>query len=372
MQVMPATARDPGFGIKPAKDVNDPNELGRVGNQYVGALLNKYQDPRLTMIAYNMGPARTDKWLAAGADMSKLPKETQQYIRGVNLAQGGEVKHYYAGGYEEEQYSPEGVLISGQATRTEPEKPEWEKEWDKKYLKKPKADSKKASPTEVEQFFSRYDNVPTTGNTNVDPRFSNVQGVSDESKKQDFNLIDYIREQQAERKEAAKLDKWQAGLAAGLGMLGGTSQYALENIGKGGQMGVQQLAQSQKLRAAENKAAGELYGNAAQLDLMQKTRGDALRERTRSFDEKQELARSEKLNKAIADALKANPNNVNMLNILESQVGDPSKPLSPEQLTRLDNLRKWKAITENAVRKNFATSGLSSGSSAGWSAVQKG
>ena len=61
-----------------------------------------------------------------------------------------------------------------------------------------------------------------------------------------------------------------------------------------------------------------------------------------------------------------------MLNILESQIGDPSKPLSPEQLLKLDNLRKWKANTENAVRKNFATSGLSSGSSAGWSAVQKG
>jgi hypothetical protein len=243
-----------------------------------------------------------------------------------------------------------------------------EKDWEKKYGKKKKADSK-----EVENFFNQYQSTPAAPPAGVvDPRFSNVTGVSDESKKQDFNLIDYIREQQAERKEAAKMDKWQAGLAAGLGMLGGTSQYAWENIGKGGQMGVQQLAQSQKMRAAENKAAGELYGDAARMDLANKQRGDVLKERAREHNERTALAGSEKLNKAIADALKANPNNISMLNILESQVGDPSKPLSPEQLQKLENLRKWKATTENAVRKNFAPSGLSSGSSAGWSAVQKG
>jgi soluble lytic murein transglycosylase-like protein len=86
MQVMPATARDPGFGIAPARN-NDPEELRRVGEQYAKVLLNKYQDPKLAAIAYNMGPGNTDKWLAAGADMSKLPQETRGYIQG--MAEGG-------------------------------------------------------------------------------------------------------------------------------------------------------------------------------------------------------------------------------------------------------------------------------------------
>jgi len=86
MQVMPATARDPGFGITPARG-NDPDELRRVGEEYAKVLLNRYRDPKLAAIAYNWGPGNTDKWLSAGADMSKLPQETRGYIQ--NMAQGG-------------------------------------------------------------------------------------------------------------------------------------------------------------------------------------------------------------------------------------------------------------------------------------------
>jgi hypothetical protein len=94
MQVMPATARDPGFGIAPARS-NDPEELRRVGEEYAKVLLNKYRDPKLAAIAYNWGPGNTDKWLSAGADMSKLPQETRGYIQ--NMAGGGAV-HFDGGG----------------------------------------------------------------------------------------------------------------------------------------------------------------------------------------------------------------------------------------------------------------------------------
>jgi soluble lytic murein transglycosylase-like protein len=94
MQVMPATARDPGFGIAPARS-NDPDELRRVGEEYAKVLLNKYRDPKLAAIAYNMGPGNTDKWLAAGADISKLPQETRGYVQG--MAGGGAV-HFDGGG----------------------------------------------------------------------------------------------------------------------------------------------------------------------------------------------------------------------------------------------------------------------------------
>jgi hypothetical protein len=89
MQVMPGTSRDPGFGITPARG-NNPDELRRVGDEYARAMLSRYQDPKLAAIAYNWGPGNTDKWLSAGADMSKLPKETRGYIQG--LAGGGAVR----------------------------------------------------------------------------------------------------------------------------------------------------------------------------------------------------------------------------------------------------------------------------------------
>jgi hypothetical protein len=91
MQVMPATSRDPGFGVKPARD-DSPDELARVGRDYANTLLARYGDPKLAAIAYNMGPGATDKWLAAGADMSKLPRETQGYVKG--FAEGGLTDDY--------------------------------------------------------------------------------------------------------------------------------------------------------------------------------------------------------------------------------------------------------------------------------------
>lgn len=82
MQVMPATLTDPGFGVAPAKN-NSPEELTRVGGDYLSALHKKYNDPTITAIAYNMGPGATDKWLDAGGNFGKLPKETQNYVASV-------------------------------------------------------------------------------------------------------------------------------------------------------------------------------------------------------------------------------------------------------------------------------------------------
>jgi hypothetical protein len=97
MQVLDSTARDPGYGIRPAR-AGDPDDLARVGREYFGKMLNKYGDPKLAAIAYNWGPGNTDKWLMAGADPSKLPRETQKYS--ADMAGGGEV-HFQSGGMSE-------------------------------------------------------------------------------------------------------------------------------------------------------------------------------------------------------------------------------------------------------------------------------
>ena len=82
MQLMPRTAKELGVS-----DPYNPEQNIEGGVKYLAQLQRKYQDPRLTAIAYNWGPGNTDKWLAAGADPSRLPKETRGYIQ--NLAEGG-------------------------------------------------------------------------------------------------------------------------------------------------------------------------------------------------------------------------------------------------------------------------------------------
>ena len=84
-QVMPKTAADPGFGIKPANlsgsKEQQAAELNRVGKEYLGKMIEKYDGNLATAYtAYNMGPGATDKWLKSGADPADLPKETRDYV----------------------------------------------------------------------------------------------------------------------------------------------------------------------------------------------------------------------------------------------------------------------------------------------------
>lgn len=66
MQVMPSTAKDPGFGILPAQN-DTPEEYNRVGREYFKALLKKYNNNLpLALAAYNAGPAQVDKLLGNG------------------------------------------------------------------------------------------------------------------------------------------------------------------------------------------------------------------------------------------------------------------------------------------------------------------
>ena len=94
MQIMPDTARDPGFGVKPMQD-GSPQENVRVGKDYLNAMLHKYGgNQMLALAAYNGGPGRVDAALQkAGGDpqqaMQYLPAETQAYPGKVQSKIGG-------------------------------------------------------------------------------------------------------------------------------------------------------------------------------------------------------------------------------------------------------------------------------------------
>ena len=95
MQVMPATARDPGFGIRPAAD-DSPAEYNRVGRELLGKLIGKYDgDVRKALAAYNWGSGNVDKIVAQAAKdgvdwFSKLPtgRRTRGQYSPFNDVQG--------------------------------------------------------------------------------------------------------------------------------------------------------------------------------------------------------------------------------------------------------------------------------------------
>lgn len=94
MQVMPGTARDPGFGVQPMQN-DSPQENVRVGTDYLNAMLERYGgNQALALAAYNAGPGRVDDALKqANFDpqraLAMLPKETQGYVPGVQNRMSG-------------------------------------------------------------------------------------------------------------------------------------------------------------------------------------------------------------------------------------------------------------------------------------------
>ena len=81
MQVMPSTARDPGFGLRPA-DPSNAADMNRLGREYRAAMQNRYGGDLAAMwAAYNAGPGRVDQAIAQGGNwLSRLPNETQDYV----------------------------------------------------------------------------------------------------------------------------------------------------------------------------------------------------------------------------------------------------------------------------------------------------
>ncbi len=80
MQIMPGTAAELGV-----KNVHNPEEAIPGGTKYLSQNLAKYNgDQKLALMAYNWGAGNVDKWLKAGADESKVPQETRDYVQKVS------------------------------------------------------------------------------------------------------------------------------------------------------------------------------------------------------------------------------------------------------------------------------------------------
>lgn len=75
-QIMPKTAKNPGYGIPPIEDRTDPEESLRFGARYMRAMLDEFDgDYGLALAAYNSG-AQTVKNAGGIPDIP----ETQNYV----------------------------------------------------------------------------------------------------------------------------------------------------------------------------------------------------------------------------------------------------------------------------------------------------
>lgn len=81
MQVMPGTARDPGFGVRPSNG-SQADDV-RVGQEYRAAMQRRYGgDARKMWAAYNWGPGNLDRAIAQYGErwLEAAPAETQAYV----------------------------------------------------------------------------------------------------------------------------------------------------------------------------------------------------------------------------------------------------------------------------------------------------
>lgn len=82
-QVMPETARKPGFDIKPWNGKTQA-DLARVGRQYSAALLDHYKgDSEKALAAYNGGFGRVDHLVSKYGDswLQHMPEESRNYVK---------------------------------------------------------------------------------------------------------------------------------------------------------------------------------------------------------------------------------------------------------------------------------------------------
>lgn len=86
-QVMPATAKNPGYGIDPLENPTNPKEARKFATEYLTAMKEEFGgNPYLAVLAYNAGPGPVKKWLAGKGN---LPQETIDYAKKIIRSLGG-------------------------------------------------------------------------------------------------------------------------------------------------------------------------------------------------------------------------------------------------------------------------------------------
>lgn len=109
-QVMPATAANPGYGVRPATS-QTPEEYNRVGREYYQALLKQFGgDTQKAAAAYNAGPGRVQQNIRQNQgqmNVAQLPKETQGYLQKIGQTVSNMIPSAQAGTLPQGPVSPQ-------------------------------------------------------------------------------------------------------------------------------------------------------------------------------------------------------------------------------------------------------------------------
>jgi hypothetical protein len=334
-QFMPATAKQ--YGIDPM----DMKQALPAAAKMTSNLLKHYGgDQRLAAMAYNWGQGNVDKWLASGADPSKVPGETQKYTRAaeggiMKLAGGGVVafgspklnpnEDQLVNDTNDNPYALMGDIGMLTPSYTKDKRSILDKTLrgialpPEKPAIKPTAPAPFTPPTQQEldtfDAASRAFEKEQMGKPDkTDIELEDINPEVDDNKA--------LREMLTERAKSAKnqksIDNYMALLQAGLGMMGGTSPYAAANIGQGASKGIAHLADARKSQIAEENAllSGRLGLSRAQLletsrrnALEQQARRDALNyglgvQKVKNQTTALDLKRNQLLGKAESDLVK--------------------------------------------------------------------
>ena len=173
-------------------------------------------------------------------------------------------------------------------------------------------------------------------------------------------LQKYMEMLQGRETESAKqkeTDKYLALLQAGLGMMGGTSPYAMVNIGQGATQGVGALMAANKQRAVEDAATlggyGKLYTAKQAADLKRELTTSGREDREDRFRREE----ATKITTQISNRERQIENQVS--GTLQKLMGKSLETAPPEEQARIINAAIQKAkADDNVLRDLYNKSGL--------------
>ena len=278
MQIMPKTAMAPGFGVKNIFDMADdmgiryedrsqasaeqlltnPRLNRTFGENYLGAMSERFGgDPIKVAAAYNAGPGAVVK-----ADGVPNFPETQRYVAGISPERFESASGKVRAARREQMGldKPRAPVPEGLGSTFDP------------YLEATQSMTP-PPPLPGEENLQLFSDmlagrkpIPKRGQDaglmaeRTPPALAGKQKpapAAEVAKAAEDDYLADLRKSLGDRETALKgqkeTDKYMSLLAAGLGMMGGTSPYALSNIGAGGLKGAEYYAGARKQQREEEQ-----------------------------------------------------------------------------------------------------------------------
>jgi hypothetical protein len=277
MQIMPKTAMQPGFGVPTIFEIADnlgisykdksensakelltnPDVNKRFGDLYAGAMLQRFEgNPQLAAAAYNAGPGAVER---AGG-VPDIP-ETRKYVAGIS-PERMEAASESVRGARRAQLKDLKAAISG------PVPENLGSTFDPFLQATTPTEGTPSGPTQADvdarqQEFSDY----LYGRRPITPASPAMAAAAAAQRKKEAppaappaaaespfaDFRKYIEGMEKQGASQRAEDRAMSILAAGLGILGGTSPYAFTNIGQGALQGVALSSKLAQQRAEREK-----------------------------------------------------------------------------------------------------------------------